>query len=407
MNKDDEIREELSDLWCKEITGQLKGSEKIRLQNLIEEREFPFPDRKRWLSRLRQKEEFDSAIAYRNFLQYKNRKRWWRFGRIGLTAAAAVLLFVGIGLVWSHREQLRSVPPLTVKNEVVEPGRSKAMITLANGEKIVLGDKKQQLIGEDGTLLNLDSAIVEYKGKQKTPALVYNTIDIPIGGEYQLVLADGTKVWLNADSKLRFPVSFTAERREVYLEGEAYFEVAKDSAREFWVHAGAMDVKVLGTSFNVKAYERLETVATTLVEGSVEVACAGKSFQIVPGEQFVYDKNNRVMDVRMVDTESYVSWKDGYYKFRQTTLEEIMETLSVWYGLNVFYVNESAKQVEFTGKVRRYEDARMLLDKFEQTGDVVFDIKGNNVFITIKQKKPFAREWNSFLVKARGMVWQS
>ena len=181
----------------------------------------------------------------------------------------------------------------------------------------------------------------------------------------------------------------------------------KDSAREFWVHAGAMDVKVLGTSFNVKAYERLETVATTLVEGSVEVACAGKSFQIVPGEQFVYDKNNRVMDVRMVDTESYVSWKDGYYKFRQTTLEEIMETLSVWYGLNVFYVNESAKQVEFTGKVRRYEDARMLLDKFEQTGDVVFDIKGNNVFITIKQKKPFAREWNSFLVKARGMVWQS
>ena len=156
-----------------------------------------------------------------------------------------------------------------------------------------------------------------------------------------------------------------------------------------------------------KAYERLETVATTLVEGSVEVACAGKSFQIVPGEQFVYDKNNRVMDVRMVDTESYVSWKDGYYKFRQTTLEEIMETLSVWYGLNVFYVNESAKQVEFTGKVKRYEDARMLLDKFEQTGDVVFDIKGNNVFITIKQKKPFAREWNSFLVKARGMVWQS
>lgn len=205
MNKDDEIREELSDLWCKEITGQLKGSEKIRLQNLIEEREFPFPDRKRWLSRLRQKEEFDSAIAYRKFLQYKNRKRWWRFGRIGLTAAAAVLLFVGIGLVWSHREQLRSVPPLTVKNEVVEPGRSKAMITLANGEKIVLGDKKQQLIGEDGTLLNLDSAIVEYKGKQKTPALVYNTIDIPIGGEYQLVLADGTKVWLNARFKTKVP----------------------------------------------------------------------------------------------------------------------------------------------------------------------------------------------------------
>ena len=125
------------------------------------------------------------------------------------------------------------------------------------------------------------------------------SVESPRGSKLKLSLPDGTSVWLNADSKLRFPVSFTAERREVYLEGEAYFEVAKDSAREFWVHAGAMDVKVLGTSFNVKAYERLETVATTLVEGSVEVACAGKSFQIVPGEQFVYDKNNRVMDVRI------------------------------------------------------------------------------------------------------------
>ena len=247
-----------------------------------------------------------------------------------------------------------------------------------------------------------------YLSNSKEKEVVYNEIHVQKGGRANtLVLSDGTKVILNAATTFRYPTSFGEKNRMVYLEGEAYFEVAKDSAREFWVHAGAMDVKVLGTSFNVKAYERLETVATTLVEGSVEVACAGKSFQIVPGEQFVYDKNNRVMDVRMVDTESYVSWKDGYYKFRQTTLEEIMETLSVWYGLNVFYVNESAKQVEFTGKVRRYEDARMLLDKFEQTGDVVFDIKGNNVFITIKQKKPFAREWNSFLVKARGMVWQS
>lgn len=115
------------------------------------------------------------------------------------------------------------------------------MITLANGEKIVLGDKKQQLIGEDGTLLNLDSAVVEYKGKQKTPAWYTISIDIPIGGEYQLVLADGTKVWLNADSKLRFPVSFTAERREVYLEGEAYFEVAKDSEHPFIVHFHGSD----------------------------------------------------------------------------------------------------------------------------------------------------------------------
>jgi hypothetical protein len=134
----------------------------------------------------------------------------------------------------------------------------------------------------------------------------------------------------------------------------------------------------------VKAYEKLGTVATTLVEGCVEIVCEGKNFRIVPGEQFVYDKDSRESDVREVDTELYTSWKDGYYKFRQAALEEIMTTLSVWYGLNVFYQNEDAKHIEFTGKVKRYEDVRNLLNKFEQTENVVFDIKGNNVVIRVK-----------------------
>ena len=332
------------------------------------------------------------------------RMRWWSFG----ASVAGVLLILGVGIMlWMKPEE----NGVWEGEKTVEPGIGQVVLTLGDGEsvplkrdtnRLIFGGTMLQVRNERGTLV-----YSKIKSKEASEKIVYNTLTVPVRERFQLVLADGTKVFLNSGSEMRYPERFGKARREVFLKGEAWFEVAKDSAREFWVHAGAMDVKVLGTSFNVKAYERLETVATTLVEGSVEVACAGKSFQIVPGEQFVYDKNNRVMDVRMVDTESYVSWKDGYYKFRQTTLEEIMETLSVWYGLNVFYVNESAKQVEFTGKVRRYEDARMLLDKFEQTGDVVFDIKGNNVFITIKQKKPFAREWNSFLVKARGMVWQS
>ena len=332
------------------------------------------------------------------------RMRWGSFG----ASVAGVLLILGVGIMlWMKPEE----NGVWEGEKTVEPGIGQVVLTLGDGEsmplkrdtnRLIFGGTMLQVRNERGTLV-----YSRIKSKEASEKIVYNTLTVPVRERFQLVLADGTKVFLNSGSEMRYPERFGKARREVFLKGEAWFEVAKDSAREFWVHAGAMDVKVLGTSFNVKAYERLETVATTLVEGSVEVACAGKSFQIVPGEQFVYDKNNRVMDVRMVDTESYVSWKDGYYKFRQTTLEEIMETLSVWYGLNVFYVNESAKQVEFTGKVKRYEDARMLLDKFEQTGDVVFDIKGNNVFITIKQKKPFAREWNSFLVKARGMVWQS
>ena len=306
------------------------------------------------------------------------RMRWWSFG----ASVAGVLLILGVGIMlWMKPEE----NGVWEGEKTVEPGIGQVVLTLGDGEsvplkrdtnRLIFGGTMLQVRNERGTLV-----YSKIKSKEASEKIVYNTLTVPVRERFQLVLADGTKVFLNSGSEMRYPERFGKARREVFLKGEAWFEV--------------------------KAYERLETVATTLVEGSVEVACAGKSFQIVPGEQFVYDKNNRVMDVRMVDTESYVSWKDGYYKFRQTTLEEIMETLSVWYGLNVFYVNESAKQVEFTGKVRRYEDARMLLDKFEQTGDVVFDIKGNNVFITIKQKKPFAREWNSFLVKARGMVWQS
>ena len=128
----------------------------------------------------------------------------------------------------------------------------------------------------------------------------------------------------------------------------------------------------------------MESIATTLVTGSVEITCDNESFRIVPGEQFEYRKGLKLASVREVDTELYTSWKDGYYKFRQASLEEIMTTLSVWYGLEVFYQNEEAKRLEFTGKVKRYEDVGNLLRKFEQTENVVFNRKGNNVIIQLK-----------------------
>ena len=158
---------------------------------------------------------------------------------------------------------------------------------------------------------------MEYKGKQKTPALVYNTIDIPIGGEYQLVLADGTKVWLNADSKLRFPVSFTAERREVYLEGEAYFEVAKDSEHPFIVHISRGAIEVLGTGFNVRDYREEQKTVTTLVQGKVVYRPErqpGREIMLEPGFQ-IKDEEGGSLQPRKVDVILYTGWKDGKYVF--------------------------------------------------------------------------------------------
>ena len=325
--------------------------------------------------------EFQEKMIIRKKKDKMRRMRWWSYG----ASVAGVLLILGVVMMlWMKSGENGA----REGEETFGPGIGQVMLTLGDGECVPLRRDTSRLI-EGGTMsqvMNKRGTLVysRIESKEASEEIVYNTLTVPVRERFQLVLADGTKVFLNSGSEMRYPERFGKIRREVFLKGEAWFEVTKDSTREFLVHAGAMDVKVLGTSFNVKAYDRLETVATTLVEGSVEVACAGKSFQIVPGEQFVYDKNNQAMDVRRVDTESYVSWKDGYYKFRQTTLEEIMETLSIWYGLNVFYWNESTKHVEFTGRVKRYEDTRMMLDKFEQTGDVVFDIKGNNVFITTK-----------------------
>ncbi len=309
------------------------------------------------------------------------RMSWWRYG----ASVAGVLLMLGVGvMVWMKPEEGK----LRVTGERVEPGSGQVVLTLGGGEVVLLKRDTSELILADTALrITNERNTLVYSGiesKEASGEMIYNTLTVPANGEYQLVLSDGTKVFLNSGSEIRYPEAFGEGRREVFLKGEAWFEVAKDSEREFWVRTGMMDVKVLGTSFNVNAYEKLGKVAMTLVEGSVEVACVGKSFRIVPGEQFVYDKNSREADVRMVDTEQYTSWKDGYYKFRQTTLEEIMTTLSIWYEVNVFYQNESAKQVEFTGKVKRYEDIRVLLDKFEQTENVTFDIKGNNVFIKVR-----------------------
>ena len=299
-----------------------------------------------------------------------------------ISAVAGVLLVIGIALTWwgvPFGEREAMVQPF-------RPGSGQVMLTLKHGEVVPLKRDVKEVIVADTTLrvTNEGNTLVYSVMQGEVREDTYNVLTVPVGGEFRVILSDGTMVFLNSGSELRYPEVFRDGQREVFLKGEAWFEVAKDSVRLFRVHAGEMDVRVLGTSFNVKAYERMESIAMTLVTGSVEITCNDESFRIVPGEQFEYRKGLKLASVREVDTELYTSWKDGYYKFRQASLEEIMTTLSVWYGLEVFYQNEEAKRLEFTGKVKRYEDVGNLLRKFEQTENVVFNRKGNNVIIQLK-----------------------
>ena len=168
------------------------------------------------------------------------------------------------------------------------------------------------------------------------------------------------------------------------MTGEGFFEVTKDNERPFIVKTEDVDVSVLGTSFNVNAYPDEKMVATTLVEGKVRVGYGTQKYDLDPGMRLVYDRENGTADVRVVDTELYTSWKDGYYYFKQESLEKIMDVLARWYNLNVFFQNSELKSMEFGGRLRRYENISYLLEKMEGTQDVKFVINGNTIIIKRK-----------------------
>ena len=209
--------------------------------------------------------------------------------------------------------------------------------------------------------------------------LAYNTLNVPKGAEFNLVLADGTQVWLNAESKLKYPVVFGSEERVVELEGEGFFKVSKDASRPFRVKTKSQVVEVLGTEFNVDAYPDEGYVYTTLVEGKVKVDAEGKSLELVPGMQSVV--GGQEMYSRKVNTGDVVSWKNGMFVLEDKSLEEIMSKLARWYDFNIFYQNQAVKEITFKGKIPRYASFESILDILERTGEVKFKVSGQTVTV--------------------------
>lgn len=380
-----QIQEELSDLICLELSGGLDAEAEQRLAQYREKYGEDLVDRVRLVRRLKNEKEFDCTDAYREFRDHiaAHQSRWYnRYWNIAIASAALIILFIGIGLLWSREEKMPHLPHPPVAS-FITPGHSKAIITLADGKRLQPDKGSRQICRENGTVLKFDSAQAEYIGKAATDYLVYNTITIPAGGEYQLKLSDGTKVWLNAVSSLRFPVGFSGEKREVYLQGEAYFDVSKDSIHPFIVHTSRGNIRVLGTGFNVRDYPEEQKVVATLVEGRIAYQPVGQSEHDVllePGGQ-VEDREGSLPVVRRVDVLLYAGWKDGKYIFENTTLGEIMEVLSRWYDIEVFYKNEEVKNLHFTGDLERYNNIDDFLEFMEIGGNVRFSVRGRTVVI--------------------------
>jgi ferric-dicitrate binding protein FerR (iron transport regulator) len=208
----------------------------------------------------------------------------------------------------------------------------------------------------------------------------YNTIVVPRAAEYSVKLSDGTIVYLNSDSKLRYPVPFEKGVRKVYLEGEAYFKVSKDKRRPFIVDVKEVEVKVLGTSFNINAYEENNGVATTLVEGSVNVSSANNSVIIKPNQQAVFSKGGS-MKVNNVNVYNYISWRQGYLNFDNVPLEQLMFEIERWFDINVFYVNSELKTYRYTGAINKYYSLDKMLHIVEEVLKIKIRKKDKNVFI--------------------------
>ena len=300
-----------------------------------------------------------------------------------VAATIAVLLCSVLLYRWLGTNQENQVVPRDVRQNV---NTSIAHLKLNTGEVVELEKYDGKFIREDSVQIANENATLRYTSTDSVaPEKVeFNTLVIPRGSEYNIVLADGTKVFLNAGSEISYPVVFAGDKREVKLKGEAYFEVRKDERRPFFVQAGDVQIQVLGTSFNVTAYPGRGRIETTLEEGKIQLTDGRESVEVSPGKQAIYDIEDGRFEVKQVDTKLYTAWKDGYYKFDQMTLEDIMETLALWYDLNVFYRNPGVKSLEFTGRLRRYDEVVSLFEKLEQTVLVVFEVNGKNVIIKEK-----------------------
>ena len=379
---------EIPSLLSKALLGMLSEEEKRVLQQWREES----PENEQLygsvmntgyiVQKSREVANVDIVNGYMNVLQKRKRNvRVRRIRRIVSVAAGVVLPLLAV-VLWYGTRQKSDVPEQVAS--VIRHGEVKAELVLADGTtRILSSGVTDSLFVQQGASIVVQDQGVSYQGDSSVVEERYNTLRVPRGGEYSITLSDGTIVYLNAESELRYPVKFVGEDRRVYLSGEAYFDVVHDKAHPFVVDVKNSTVRVLGTSFDVRAYADEDEVLTTLVQGSVRFSAGKESVILEPGEQVVLDKSGR-LETREVDTYLYTAWKDGVFAFKRQRLEEIMKVVARWYDVNVFWENVSQKEVTFTGKMKRYDDFSKVVEMLEMTGNTEFMIKENNIFIREK-----------------------
>lgn len=337
-----------------------------------------------WKERYARYRKIDEKAAFARFeRRIKGRRVYFRQW-IGY--AAAVCLVIGlVTWFWTGKDESKQS---VVVAESIQPGEMKATLKLSTGEEIRLDGKTEETVSAEGSMQvrNTNDGIIYERqdtlsgngGDENR----FNTLKTSRGGEYSVILSDGTVVYLNSASELRYPVQFNARERVVYFSGEGYFEVAKDRERPFHVVVDDMRIRVYGTEFNVNTFKETG-VQTVLLEGSVGISVKGKQeeYRLKPSQMAEFNRKDLSVEVKDVNPESFVAWKAGFFAFDEESLEEIMNTLARWYDVEVFYVNNDLKNLHFTGHLKRYDQITTILKAIESAVNVKFSVKGRTISV--------------------------
>jgi transmembrane sensor len=380
-------KEEFVLLYEKFETGQCTPAE-IELLNNYQDELYLLEDN--WEDTAEEKQIVHNRIwqrlkQSRNLPIKKSKNYTW----LKVAAILLVTLSIGIGFVKyrhnSTQQAFSKITPVTKQTQIL-PGSNKAFLTTADGKTITLTDAKNgQLATQAGIQVNktkdgmLVYQVAGTNSPQTDPGAV-NIITTPRGGQYMVILADGTKVWLNSVSSLRYPVAFNGDTRSVELTGEGYFEVAKNKQKPFIVKANGNNVEVLGTHFDISAYSDDKAVTTTLLEGSVRLTKGAVTTMLTPGQKGVSVNGRADINVQDADTEQAIAWKNGLFFFKNTDIRTIMKQASRWYDVDVDFL-DNLKDKEFGGKLSKYKDISELMHNLELTGTIHFKVEGRRITV--------------------------
>lgn len=331
----------------------------------------------------------DQTIQHIEEPKVAKKSRRWKLP----AAAASILIMLSIAAYFL-------IPPKSPEKEIaktniqvpapkndIEPGGDRATLTLADGSVIILDSASNGTISNQGNIKveKLANGLLAYKvnGKLITEndEAFYNTISTPRGGQYHVTLSDGTEVWLNAASSIRFPVVFKGAERRVEVTGETYFEVAKNTAIPFKVKAASSEVEVLGTHFNINAYEDEPAIKTTLLEGKVKVSATDQGGKfLLPGQQAGINKTGKIAVLNNADIEEVMAWKNGRFQFSSADLKTILRQISRWYDVDIEY--KGNVDLHFTGQLTRNDNVSKVFEKLKLTGEVNFRIENKKIIVS-------------------------